>query len=62
MLMKIGRGGPDEVPEGPNELFAKTATRGPSLFSNRNAKMSIDVAWRSIIWSNLVKMIIFGFR
>ena len=41
MLMKIGRGGPDEVPEGPNELFAKTATRGPSLFSNRNTKMAV---------------------
>ena len=41
MLMKIGRGGPDEVSEGPNELFAKTATRGPSLFSKRNPKMAV---------------------
>ena len=40
-MTKLGMIGPDKVPEGPNELFAKTATRGPSLFSKRNPKTAV---------------------
>ena len=40
-MTKLGMIGPDKVPEVPNELFAKTATRGPSLFSKQNPKMAV---------------------